>query len=69
MSFASETNSGESNGGEINGCDDDSAHSLLRWRYRDGAAPEGPWNEVIARDPLGGDRCGDLLKNRTQGSV
>jgi hypothetical protein len=38
VSFAPETNaSGE-----------DAAKHLLHWRYRNGAAPAGPWNEVIA---------------------
>ena len=38
MSLAEEAN--------LNGEDD--AAELLHWRYRDGAGPTGPWNEVIA---------------------
>jgi len=43
----------ETNGGETDASDEDAARSLLHWRYRDRAAPngsmsEGPWNEVIA---------------------
>ncbi len=37
MSFAPETNASLTD-----------PNALLHWRYRDGAAPEGPWNEVIA---------------------
>jgi len=33
---------------ETNAGDEEAAHDLLHWRYRDGALPAGPWNEVIA---------------------
>jgi nitroreductase len=33
---------------ESNASEEDAARQLLHWRYRDGPAPEGPWNEVIA---------------------
>jgi nitroreductase len=33
---------------ETNASGEDAANHLLHWRYRDGAAPAGPWNEVIA---------------------
>jgi nitroreductase len=33
---------------EANSNGEDDAAELLHWRYRDGAGPTGPWNEVIA---------------------
>src|ERR1700733_12934250 len=45
VSFASRTNGGTN--GETNASVSDPGH-LLHQRYRDGALPGGPWNEVIA---------------------
>jgi nitroreductase len=33
---------------ETNASEEDAAAQLLHWRYRDGAAPQGPWNDTIA---------------------
>jgi nitroreductase len=34
--------------GETKTSETDPAADLLHWRYRDGKAPDGPWNEVLA---------------------
>jgi len=34
--------------GETKTSETDAAADLLHWRYRDGTAPDGPWNEVLA---------------------